>query len=110
MQLLCRMPAIGSQTIKQHAWISGNTHHRRKWDSNISKHLRRSYQIFVTGPSHVPINQVIVTSAKEPVYTVFIARRAVSYSITVVPTTFDKAYTVTLEADFETRVLFLLLL
>ena len=45
-----------------------------------------------------------MTSAEEPVYTVFIARRSVSYSFTVVPTTFDDTYTVTLEADFETHV------
>ena len=62
------------------------------------------YELFITGPNHVPMNQIIVTSAEEPVYTVFLARTAVSYSFTVVPTTFDETYTVTLEADFETHV------
>ena len=62
------------------------------------------YELRVSGPNHVSVNQIIVTSAEEPVYTVFLARRAVSYSFTVVPTTFDETYTVTLEADFETHV------
>ena len=62
------------------------------------------YELRVSGPNHVPVNQIIVTSAEEPVYTVFLARRAVSYSFTVVPTTFDETYTVTLEADFMTHV------
>ena len=62
------------------------------------------YELFVTGPNHVPVNRIIVTSAEEPQITVFIARRAVSYSFSVVPTTFDETYTITLEADFETHV------
>ena len=62
------------------------------------------YELFVTGPNHVPVNRIIVTSAEEPHITVFIARRAVSYSFSVVPTTFDETYTITLEADFETHV------
>ena len=62
------------------------------------------YKIFVTGPNHVPVDQIIVTSAEEPVYTVFVTRTAVSYSFTVVPTTFDETYTITLEAYFETHV------
>ena len=66
--------------------------------------LEDRYEIFVTGPNHVPVDRIIVTSAEEPVYTVFIARAAVSYSFTVVPTTFDETYTITLEADFETHV------
>ena len=62
------------------------------------------YEIFVTGPNHVPVDRITITSAEEPIYTVFLARRAVTYSFTVVPTTFEEAYTVTLEADFETHV------
>ena len=34
----------------------------------------------------------------------FLARRAVSYTFSVIPTTFDETYTVTLEADFVTHV------
>ena len=62
------------------------------------------YQLRVTGPNHVPLDQILVTSAEEPVHTVFLPRRAVTYSFTVVPTTFDETYTVTLEADFVTHV------
>ena len=62
------------------------------------------YEIYVTGPNHVPVDEIIITSAEEPIYTVFLARRAVTYSFTVVPTTFEETYTVTLEADFETHV------
>ena len=62
------------------------------------------YQLRVTGPNHVPVDQILVTSAEEPVHTVFLPRRAVTYSFTVVPTTFDETYTVTLEADFVTHV------
>ena len=62
------------------------------------------YQLRVTGPNHVPLDLILVTSAEEPVHTVFLPRRAVTYSFTVVPTTFEETYTVTLEADFVTHV------
>ena len=62
------------------------------------------YQLQVAGPNHAPIDQTLVASAEEPVHTVFLPRRAVTYSFTVVPTTFDETYTVTLEADFVTHV------
>ena len=62
------------------------------------------YQVRVTGPNHVPLDQIIVTAAEAPVHTVFLPRRAVTYSFTVVPTTFEETYTVTLEADFVTHV------
>ena len=62
------------------------------------------YQLRVTGPNHVPVDQILVTSAEQPVHTVFLPRRAVTYSFTVVPTTFEETYTVTLEADFVTHV------
>ena len=62
------------------------------------------YQLMVTGPNHLPVDQIIVTSAEEPVHTVFLPRRAVTYSFTVIPTTFEETYTVTLEADFVTHI------
>ena len=62
------------------------------------------YQLRVTGPNHVPVDQILVTSAQKPVHIVFLPRRAVTYSFTVVPTTFEETYTVTLEADFVTHV------
>ena len=66
--------------------------------------LEDRYQLRVTGPNHVPVDQIIVTSAEQPVHTVFLPRRAVTYSFTVVPTTFEETFTVTLEADFVTHV------
>ena len=62
------------------------------------------YHLRVTGPNHVPLDLILVTSAEEPVHTVFLPRRAVTYSFTVVPTAFEETYTVTLEADFVTHV------
>ena len=62
------------------------------------------YELYVTGPNHADENQIIITSAEEPVHIVFLARRAVSYTFSVIPTTFDETYTVTLEADFVTHV------
>ena len=66
--------------------------------------LEDRYELFVTGPSHVPFKEIIVITAEEPLYTVFLARRSVSYSFSVVPTVFQGPYTVTLEADFVTHV------
>ena len=37
------------------------------------------YQLRVTGPNHVPLDLILVTSAEEPVHTVFLPRRAVTY-------------------------------
>ena len=62
------------------------------------------YELYVSGPNHVSLKQIIVTSAEEPLLTLFLARTAVTYSFTVVPTTVEETYTVTLEADFETHV------
>ena len=66
--------------------------------------LEDRYQLRVTGPNHIPVDQILVTSAEQPVHTVFLPRRAVTYSFTVVPTTFEETYTVTLEVDFVTHV------
>ena len=62
------------------------------------------YELYVDAPSHIAINRIIVTSIENPIYTVFLARQAVTYTWSVVPTTFEETYTVTLEADFETHV------
>ena len=62
------------------------------------------YELFVSGPNHADENQIIIISAEEPIHIVFLARRAVTYTFSVVPTTFDETYTVTLEADFVTHV------
>ena len=66
--------------------------------------LEDRYELFVTGPSHVPFKEIILISPEEPLYTVFLARTSVSYSFSVVPTVFQETYTVTLEADFVTHV------
>ena len=62
------------------------------------------YNLRVTGPNHVPVDSIILTSAEEPLHTVFLPRRAVTSSFTVERTTFEETYTVTLEADFVTHV------
>ena len=66
--------------------------------------LEDRYELFVTGPSHVPFKEIILTSPEEPLYTVFLARISVSYTFSVVPAVFQETYTVTLEADFVTHV------
>ena len=62
------------------------------------------YELLVEAPNHQSINQIIITSIDSPVLTVFIQRQAVTYTWSVSPTTFEDTYTITLEADFETRV------
>ena len=66
--------------------------------------LEDRYEISTSGPNHIPVNQIIITSAEQAIYTVFLARRAVTYSFTVVPIVFEETYTITLAADFETHV------
>ncbi len=62
------------------------------------------YELFVDAPGHIAVNRIIITSSETLEYTVFLARRAVTYTWSVVPTTFEETYIVTLEADFETHV------
>ena len=62
------------------------------------------YELFVSAPNHVAVNQIILTSPENPEYTVFLARQAVKYTWSVTPTTFEETYTITLEADFVTHV------
>ena len=66
--------------------------------------LEDRYEILITGPNHIPVDRIVITSEEEAVYTVFIARRAVTYYFTVVPIAFEEVYSVTLEAEFETHV------
>lgn len=62
------------------------------------------YELFLDAPGHIAVNQILVTSTEDPVVTIFLARRSVTYTWTVVPTTFEETYTITIEADFETHV------
>ena len=62
------------------------------------------YELFVDGPNHQTLKQIIVTDVDNPIITVFIVRNAVTYSWSVTPVTFEDTYTITLEADFETYV------
>ncbi len=62
------------------------------------------YQITVEAPSHRSFRQIIVTSAESTELTVFIERQTVTYTWTVTPITFQDVYSISIEADFETRV------
>ena len=62
------------------------------------------YQMTVEAPSHRSVRQIIVTSVESPVLTVFIERQTVVYTWTVTPITFQDVYSISVEADFETRV------
>ena len=62
------------------------------------------YEMYVEAPGHLTLRQVIITSADDPVVTVFIQREAVRYTWTVTPIQVEDTYIVTIEADFETHV------
>ena len=62
------------------------------------------YEMIVEAPSHTRLSQVIVTSSKSPIVTVFIERQAVTYTWSVTPTTYQDIYVVSIEADFQTNV------
>ena len=62
------------------------------------------YKLFVNGPSHIPASKIVTISSLDPVYTVFLARRTVMYAWTAVPSAFEEAYAISLEAVFETHV------
>ena len=62
------------------------------------------YELFVEGPNHQSNKQIIVTSIDNPKITIFLVRRAVTYTWSVTPVTFEDTYKITLEADFETHV------
>ena len=62
------------------------------------------YEISVEAPRHQTLRQIIVTSIENPVVTVFIERQAVIYTWSVTPTTYEDIYTISVVADFETRV------
>jgi len=62
------------------------------------------YELVVEAPRHRTHRQTIITSANNPILTVFVQRQAVRYTWSVTPTTFEDTYTIAIEADFETHV------
>lgn len=62
------------------------------------------YELFIDGPNHRSLKQVITTDINTPLINVFILRSAVTYSWTVTPVTFTDTYKISVEADFETHV------
>ena len=62
------------------------------------------YEMIVEADSHRRLSQVILTSIESPAVTVFLNRQTVTYTWSVIPTTYQDRYVIRLEADFETRV------
>ena len=62
------------------------------------------YEMIVEAPSHTRLTQIIVTSSKYPIVTVFIKRQGVTYTLSVTPVTYQDIYVVSIEADFQTNV------
>ena len=62
------------------------------------------YQITVEAPSHRSLRLIIVTSVESPELTFFIERQTVIYTWSVTPIIFQDVYSISIEAEFETRV------
>ena len=62
------------------------------------------YEMIVEAPDHQTLHQVIITTADNPVVTVFIQRQTVTYTWSVTPVTYQDTYVLVVEADFQTNV------
>ena len=62
------------------------------------------YEMIVEAPDHQTLHQVIITTADNPVVTVFIRRQTVTYTWSVTPITYQDTYVLVVEADFQTNV------
>ena len=62
------------------------------------------YEMIVEAPDHQTLHQVIITTADNPVITVFIQRQTVTYTWSVTPVTYQDTYVLVVEADFQTNV------
>ena len=62
------------------------------------------YEMIVEAPSHRTYREIIITSVNSPTMTIFIERQTVIYRWSVTPINIRDTYSISIEADFETRV------
>lgn len=62
------------------------------------------YEMIVEAPDHQTLHQIIITTAENPIVTVFIQRQTVTYTWSVTPVTYQDTYVLVVEADFQTNV------